>query len=177
MLRKWRYLPITRYGFAHDAASSCSQFRNLLVLGFLTVTVHSSQDSHRSTSTFSRVALDTPHRQSSPWNNHHSVTQLRDSPRATRLPSYVSSTRPAPFTYLLLLLQLPGHSADYSEATFCLMEEDHTLGNALRWMIMKKYVATVPCSHAHPVADHASYSADVEFCGYRFVPSPLAFRS
>ncbi|KAJ9116643.1 hypothetical protein QFC20_000576 [Naganishia adeliensis] len=32
---------------------------------------------------------------------------------------------------------LPGHSADYSEATFCLMEEDHTLGNALRWMIMK----------------------------------------
>ncbi|KAI5454034.1 RNA polymerase subunit AC19 [Naganishia albida] len=41
---------------------------------------------------------------------------------------------------------LPGHAADYSEATFCLMEEDHTLGNALRWMVMK--------------------NPDVEFCGY-----------
>ncbi|KAJ9105330.1 hypothetical protein QFC21_001698 [Naganishia friedmannii] len=41
---------------------------------------------------------------------------------------------------------LPGHSADYSEATFCLWKEDHTLGNALRWMIMK--------------------NPDVEFCGY-----------
>ncbi|KAI9638543.1 DNA-directed RNA polymerase [Dioszegia hungarica] len=41
---------------------------------------------------------------------------------------------------------LPGHEPDYSACTFCLAQEDHTLGNALRWMIMK--------------------DADVEFCGY-----------
>lgn len=33
---------------------------------------------------------------------------------------------------------LEGHEADYSACTFCLWEEDHTLGNALRWMIMKE---------------------------------------
>jgi DNA-directed RNA polymerase subunit L len=26
-------------------------------------------------------------------------------------------------------------------STFCILEEDHTLGNLLRWMLMKKYVA------------------------------------
>ncbi|ORX39702.1 putative DNA-directed RNA polymerase [Kockovaella imperatae] len=41
---------------------------------------------------------------------------------------------------------LPGHESDYSACTFVLNHEDHTLGNALRWMIMK--------------------DADVEFCGY-----------
>ncbi|KAK4689941.1 DNA-directed RNA polymerases I and III subunit RPAC2, partial [Tremellales sp. Uapishka_1] len=41
---------------------------------------------------------------------------------------------------------LPGHADDYSAATFCLWEEDHTLGNALRWVIMK--------------------DPDVEYCGY-----------
>ncbi|KAL7422186.1 RNA polymerase subunit AC19 [Cryptotrichosporon argae] len=41
---------------------------------------------------------------------------------------------------------LPGHAADFSACTFALWEEDHTLGNALRWMIMK--------------------DPDVEFCGY-----------
>lgn len=35
-------------------------------------------------------------------------------------------------------LQLPGHEPDYSACTFCLWQEDHTLGNALRWMIMKE---------------------------------------
>jgi DNA-directed RNA polymerase I and III subunit RPAC2 len=33
---------------------------------------------------------------------------------------------------------LAGHEPDYSACTFCLWEEDHTLGNALRWMIMKE---------------------------------------
>ncbi|KAK1924700.1 putative DNA-directed RNA polymerase [Papiliotrema laurentii] len=41
---------------------------------------------------------------------------------------------------------LPGHEPDYSACTFCLNHEDHTLGNALRWVIMK--------------------DPDVEFCGY-----------
>ncbi|WVQ78206.1 hypothetical protein IAT38_000289 [Cryptococcus sp. DSM 104549] len=41
---------------------------------------------------------------------------------------------------------LPGHEPDYSACTFCLWEEDHTLGNALRWIIMK--------------------DPEVEFCGY-----------
>ncbi|PWN45621.1 RBP11-like subunits of RNA polymerase [Ceraceosorus guamensis] len=41
---------------------------------------------------------------------------------------------------------LPGHAADMSAATFCLEEEDHTLGNSLRYMLMK--------------------DPQVEFCGY-----------
>ena len=34
--------------------------------------------------------------------------------------------------------QLPGASADGTATTYCIMREDHTLGNLLRWMIMKK---------------------------------------
>ncbi|PWO00897.1 RBP11-like subunits of RNA polymerase [Tilletiopsis washingtonensis] len=41
---------------------------------------------------------------------------------------------------------LPGHEKDLSAATFCLKDEDHTLGNALRYMLMK--------------------NPKVEFCGY-----------
>ncbi|PWZ03181.1 RBP11-like subunits of RNA polymerase [Testicularia cyperi] len=41
---------------------------------------------------------------------------------------------------------LAGYEPDFSAVTFCLMEEDHTLGNALRYMIMK--------------------DPRVEFCGY-----------
>ncbi|OWT42181.1 DNA-directed RNA polymerase I and III subunit RPAC2 [Cryptococcus neoformans] len=41
---------------------------------------------------------------------------------------------------------LPGHEPDYSACTFALWQEDHTLGNALRWIIMK--------------------DPEVEFCGY-----------
>ncbi|KAK4701948.1 DNA-directed RNA polymerases I and III subunit RPAC2, partial [Phenoliferia sp. Uapishka_3] len=62
----------------------------------------------------------------------------------------VRTTRPN-FTWCLpperpLAKQLPGNAADMSAATFCIMEEDHTLGNLLRWMIMK--------------------NPAVEFCGY-----------
>ncbi|KAK0560222.1 RNA polymerase subunit AC19 [Tilletia horrida] len=32
---------------------------------------------------------------------------------------------------------LPGFAEDLSAATFCLAEEDHTLGNSLRYMLMK----------------------------------------
>ncbi|EEB05706.1 DNA-directed RNA polymerase I and III subunit Rpc19 [Schizosaccharomyces japonicus yFS275] len=46
---------------------------------------------------------------------------------------------------------LAGHSADYTSVTFQIQKEDHTLGNALRYMIMK--------------------NPDVEFCGYS-IPHP-----
>ncbi|CAO1621913.1 unnamed protein product [Sympodiomycopsis kandeliae] len=46
---------------------------------------------------------------------------------------------------------LPGYASDFSAATFCLNEEDHTLGNSLRWMLMK--------------------DPQVEFCGYS-IPHP-----
>lgn len=46
---------------------------------------------------------------------------------------------------------LPGMSSDGSAATFQIKEEDHTLGNSLRYMIMK--------------------NPDVEFCGYS-IPHP-----
>ncbi|GAA5904156.1 hypothetical protein JCM8208_003463 [Rhodotorula glutinis] len=41
---------------------------------------------------------------------------------------------------------LPGAADDLTQATFCILEEDHTLGNLLRWMLMK--------------------NPAVEFCGY-----------
>lgn len=46
---------------------------------------------------------------------------------------------------------LPGNSSDGSAATFQIKEENHTLGNALRYMIMK--------------------NPEVEFCGYS-IPHP-----
>ncbi|SPO22498.1 related to Rpc19 - DNA-directed RNA polymerases I and III, 18KD subunit [Ustilago trichophora] len=44
------------------------------------------------------------------------------------------------------LTLLPGYEPDFSAVTFCLKEEDHTLGNSLRYIIMK--------------------DPRVEFCGY-----------
>ncbi|KAI5950938.1 RPC19 [Candida jiufengensis] len=46
---------------------------------------------------------------------------------------------------------LPGSSEDGTSASFQILEEDHTLGNALRYMIMK--------------------NPEVEFCGYS-IPHP-----
>ncbi|KEI40150.1 uncharacterized protein L969DRAFT_86776 [Mixia osmundae IAM 14324] len=49
---------------------------------------------------------------------------------------------------------LPGHAADMSSATFCILEEDHTLGNALRYMIMKNpQVQFCGYSQPHPSED------------------------
>ncbi|KAJ1846062.1 RNA polymerase subunit AC19 [Coemansia sp. RSA 2706] len=46
---------------------------------------------------------------------------------------------------------LPGASADLTSVTFCIKEEDHTLGNSLRWAIMQ--------------------NPQVDFCGYS-IPHP-----
>ncbi|KAJ2355990.1 RNA polymerase subunit AC19 [Coemansia erecta] len=46
---------------------------------------------------------------------------------------------------------LPGASADLTSVTFCIKEEDHTLGNSLRWAIMQ--------------------NSQVDFCGYS-IPHP-----
>ncbi|KAJ2722955.1 RNA polymerase subunit AC19 [Coemansia sp. Benny D115] len=46
---------------------------------------------------------------------------------------------------------LPGASADLTSVTFVIKEEDHTLGNSLRWAIMQ--------------------NAQVDFCGYS-IPHP-----
>ncbi|KAJ1939396.1 RNA polymerase subunit AC19 [Linderina macrospora] len=46
---------------------------------------------------------------------------------------------------------LPGASQDLTSVTFCIKEEDHTLGNALRWAIMQ--------------------NSQVDFCGYS-IPHP-----
>jgi hypothetical protein len=37
-------------------------------------------------------------------------------------------------------LKLPGHTEDLTAVTFQILDEDHTLGNALRYIIMKKYI-------------------------------------
>ncbi|GAA5966102.1 hypothetical protein JCM3765_002605 [Sporobolomyces pararoseus] len=41
---------------------------------------------------------------------------------------------------------LPGATEGLTQATYCILEEDHTIGNLLRWMLMK--------------------NPAVEFCGY-----------
>ncbi|KAI7828503.1 putative DNA-directed RNA polymerase subunit [Kickxella alabastrina] len=46
---------------------------------------------------------------------------------------------------------LPGASSDLTSVTFSIKEEDHTLGNALRWTIMQ--------------------NPEVDFCGYS-IPHP-----
>lgn len=37
---------------------------------------------------------------------------------------------------------LPGYTSDLSAATYCLVQEDHTLGNCIRWMLMKEWVSS-----------------------------------
>ncbi|KAJ2796500.1 RNA polymerase subunit AC19 [Coemansia helicoidea] len=49
------------------------------------------------------------------------------------------------------MVVLPGASDDLTSVTFCIKEEDHTLGNSLRWAIMQ--------------------NAQVDFCGYS-IPHP-----
>jgi DNA-directed RNA polymerase I and III subunit RPAC2 len=49
-------------------------------------------------------------------------------------------------------------------ATFSIKDEDHTLGNALRHMIMKKYIFI-----------NSSFSPHVEFCGYS-IPHPSEYK-
>ncbi|KAI0295740.1 hypothetical protein BC826DRAFT_1091312 [Russula brevipes] len=48
---------------------------------------------------------------------------------------------------------MPGARSDLSAATYQIHNESHTLGNALRWMLMK--------------------NPKVEFCGYRYNLSSL----
>lgn len=47
-----------------------------------------------------------------------------------------------PYGYMLNKRQLPG--ASDTAASFQFDQEDHTLGNALRYMIMKKYALLAP---------------------------------
>ena len=35
---------------------------------------------------------------------------------------------------------LPGYDAELTSVTFSIQDEDHTIGNALRYMLMKEYV-------------------------------------
>lgn len=75
--------------------------------------------------------------------------------------------------------QLPGSSD--TAASFEFEREDHTLGNALRYMIMKKYVffapaVAAPTNCASKETDRSlsfrpPASPDVEFCGYS-IPHP-----
>lgn len=61
---------------------------------------------------------------------------------------------------------LPGSSD--TAASFEFTGEDHTLGNALRWIVMKKCVYS---SHYRFCANRSDCSPEVEFCGYS-IPHP-----
>jgi DNA-directed RNA polymerase subunit L len=65
---------------------------------------------------------------------------------------------------------MKGAEPDLSAATFQIFDETHTLGNALRWMIMKKCVRS--CCAARGAYLSLLCSPKVEFCGYRCAPYP-----
>ena len=101
-------------------------------------------------------------------------TQLREYPlRAkafeTRMSIYDKG--------FLTINQLPGYSD--TAASFEFLDEDHTMGNALRYMIMKKYVSHLlsitpldSCSCSRWLTYSPLYnSPEVEFCGYS-IPHP-----
>lgn len=50
----------------------------------------------------------------------------------------VRSSRLSPRNGVLHASKLKGASPDLSAATYQIYDESHTIGNALRWMIMKK---------------------------------------
>jgi DNA-directed RNA polymerases I and III subunit RPAC2 len=66
--------------------------------------------------------------------------------------------------------QLPG--SEDTAASFEFINEGHTLGNALRWVVMKKYVSSSRCTLT-AVTNHScsSRSPDVELCAYT-IPHP-----
>ena len=66
---------------------------------------------------------------------------------------------------LISFPQLRGAAPDLSAATFQIADESHTIGNALRWMIMKKYASPSLCSIVSRSLTPGS--PKVEFCGYR----------
>ena len=69
---------------------------------------------------------------------------------------------------------MKGHTADLSAATYRLYDETHTIGNSLRWMLMKKWVTNwVLCEDSKLIVCFfvcvARFSPKVEYCGYRWV--------
>ena len=64
--------------------------------------------------------------------------EIDEGPKLSDKISIVRVRAPARLPCRSSLPQLPGHEKDLSAATFCLKDEDHTLGNALRYMLMKK---------------------------------------
>ncbi|KAL7271683.1 RNA polymerase subunit AC19 [Rhizina undulata] len=71
----------------------------------------------------------------------------------------------------LRITTLPG--AEEGSASFEIKEEDHTLGNALRYMIMKKYLSHLNFKSPSRIKAKTlpSASPEVEFCGYS-IPHP-----
>ncbi|KAH9917651.1 RBP11-like subunits of RNA polymerase [Epithele typhae] len=76
------------------------------------------------------------------------------------------------------ILKGPNGLVDLTAATFQIHDESHTIGNALRWMLMKKYVEAFPHCLLQQVPTTLSLTASpivcspkVEFCGYS-VPHP-----
>ena len=67
-------------------------------------------------------------------------------------------------------MQLPGATDDLSAATYCLYNEDHTIGNSLRYILMKKLVVVYSIICVLDNNDNM-YSPQVEFCGYS-IPHP-----
>ncbi|KAI8917224.1 DNA-directed RNA polymerase [Powellomyces hirtus] len=76
----------------------------------------------------------------------------------------VEDTHGFPFTEHAQKFEvIPTDAADPSSATFVVHDEDHTLGNSLRYMVMKKCVALVVAVIM------------LTFCGYS-IPHPSEFK-
>ncbi len=75
------------------------------------------------------------------WSSQPSPTTSQRYPLYVRaLDSLLVASAISSFSSPCLCLQLRGAASNLSAATYCIQEESHTLGNALRWMLTKKCV-------------------------------------
>jgi DNA-directed RNA polymerase I and III subunit RPAC2 len=85
-----------------------------------------------------------PRRQATqPTENPSTNTDADREEQPSQLPSLGSTTfkiRLVVAFFCTTNLKLPGHTEDLTAVTFQILDEDHTLGNALRYIIMKKYL-------------------------------------
>jgi len=73
---------------------------------------------------------------------------------------------------LIFFPQLRGAAPDLSAATFQIADESHTIGNALRWMVMKKYASSPTvslCLACSPAAAQKLNSVAIGKCLRPFV--------
>ncbi|KAJ1343811.1 hypothetical protein BSLG_000067 [Batrachochytrium salamandrivorans] len=89
-------------------------------------------------------------------------------------PSVEGGTRGVPYISGPKII-LATDSQDTSSATFCIRNEDHTLGNSLRYIIMKKAAFSSYAKSSILLKCTPFHSPAVSFCGYS-IPHPSEYQ-